>query len=86
LAEAAGANAKFRAFFEQGVLFAGILDLDGTLVETNRMSWEGCGYTKEQVVGKKFWEGPWWAPSRTLVEQIKEGSALAAAGRLSARS
>lgn len=80
LAEAAGANAKFRAFFEQGQLFAGILDLDGTLIETNRMSWEGCGYTKEQVVGKKFWEGPWWAPSPALVEQIKEGSALAAAG------
>jgi PAS domain-containing protein len=37
LAEAAAANAKFRAFFEQGALFAGIIDLDGTTVEMNRL-------------------------------------------------
>ena len=38
-----------------------IMELDGTIVEANRLSWEGCGYTREQVVGKPFWEGPWWA-------------------------
>ncbi|MBV8141370.1 MAG: PAS domain S-box protein, partial [Verrucomicrobia bacterium] len=60
LAEAATANAKFRAFFEQGPLFAGIMALDGTIIEANRLSLEACGYTKEQVVGKPFWECPWW--------------------------
>src|SRR5262249_23713410 len=68
LAEAAQANAKFRAFFEQGALFAGIIDVDGIILEPNRLSWEGCGYTKEQVLGKPFWEGPWWAPLAALVE------------------
>ena len=81
LAEAAAANAKFRAFFEQGALFAGIMDVDGTLLEPNRLSWEGCGYTREQIVGKPFWEGPWWTPSATLVERIKAASAQAAAGQ-----
>ena len=80
LTEAAAANAKFQAFFDQGALFAGIMDLDGTILEPNRLSWEGCGYTREQIVGKPFWEGPWWAPSATHVEQIKAGSAQAAAG------
>jgi PAS domain S-box-containing protein len=56
LAEAATANAKFRAFFEQGPLFAGIMALDGTIIEANRLSLEACGYTKEQVIGKLFWE------------------------------
>jgi PAS domain-containing protein len=37
LAEAATANAKFRAFFEQGPLFAGIMALDGTIIEANRL-------------------------------------------------
>ena len=81
LAEMVAANAKFRAFFDQGALFAGIVDTDGTVIEPNRLSWEGCGYTREQIVGKPFWEGPWWTPSAALVEQIKAGSAEAAAGR-----
>jgi PAS domain S-box-containing protein len=81
LAEAASANAKFQAFFEQGALFAGIMDVDGTIIEPNRLSWEGCGFTREQIVGKPFWEGPWWTPSPTLVDQIKAGSTLAASGQ-----
>src|SRR6185437_14474169 len=67
LAETAAANAKFRAFFDQGALFAGIMDTDGTILEPNRLSWEGCGYTREQCVGMPFWEGPWWSPSPELV-------------------
>ena len=81
LSKAAEANAKFQAFFDQGALFAGIMDLDGTILEPNRLSWEGCGYTKEQIVGKPFWEGPWWTPSKALVEKIKFGSMQAAAGQ-----
>jgi PAS domain S-box-containing protein len=81
LAEAAAANAKFRAFFEQGALFAGIMDVDGTILEPNRLSWEGCGFTREQIVGKPFWEGPWWTPSAALVERIKAASAQASAGQ-----
>jgi PAS domain S-box-containing protein len=81
LAEAAAANAKFHAFFEQGPLFAGIMDLNGTLLEANRLSWEACGFTKEQIIGKRFWEGPWWAPSTQLMEQIKAASAQAAEGQ-----
>jgi PAS domain S-box-containing protein len=80
LAEAAAANAKFRAFFEQGALFAGIMDVDGTLLDANRLSWEGCGFTREQVLGKPFWEGPWWSPSPELVQRVKSASAQAAAG------
>jgi PAS domain S-box-containing protein len=80
LAEAAEANAKFHAFFEQGALFAGIMDVDGTLLDLNRLSWEACGFTREQAVGKPFWDGPWWSPSPALVARIRAGAALAAQG------
>jgi len=80
LKEAAAANAKFHAFFDQGALFAAITDLDGTILETNRLAWEGSGYTREQIVDKPFWDGPWWTPSSSLVEQIRNGCARAAAG------
>ena len=80
LAEAVAASAKFRALFDQGTLFAGILSLDGTILEQNRLFVEGCGYTRGQIVGKRFWEGPWWAPSPVLVEKIRAGCARAAGG------
>ena len=35
---AAEANAKFRTFFEQGTNFAGVMALDGTIIEANRLS------------------------------------------------
>jgi len=80
LADAVSANAKFRAFFEQGALFAGIMDVDGTLLDANRLSWEGCGFKREEAVGRKFWDGPWWSPSPPLVERIRVASERAAAG------
>ena len=58
------------------------MDLDGTLVEANRLSWEACGYTPEQVVGKPFWQGPWWAPSRELSAAIEAATRQAAAGQM----
>jgi PAS domain S-box-containing protein len=80
LGEAAAANAKFRALFDQGTLFAGILDVDGTILEQNRLFVEGCGYTRAQVMGKPYWEGPWWAPSTAAVDRIRAGCAQAKTG------
>jgi PAS domain S-box-containing protein len=81
LGEAAAANAKFQAFFDQGAVFAGILHVDGTILEPNRMSCEGCGYSREQVIGKPFWEGPWWSPSPDLAAQVQAAYAMAVSGR-----
>jgi PAS domain S-box-containing protein len=81
LGEASTANAKFRAFFDQGPLFAGIMTLDGTIIEPNRLSLEACGYTRDQVVGKPFWDCPWWNGSATLMDQIREATAQAVAGQ-----
>jgi len=82
LAEAAAANAKFHALFEQGPLFAGFMTTDGVVNEANRLSWAGCGYEKEQVIGKPFWEGPWWAsPDNPLLRgRLQAACALAASG------
>ncbi len=78
---AAEANAKFRTFFEQGTYFAGVMALDGTIIEANRLCLDACGFTREEVIGKKFWECGWWNRSPALVEMIKEGSRQAAAGQ-----
>jgi hypothetical protein len=71
LADAASANAKFRAFFDQGAVFAGIMDLDGTVIDANRRWWEGSGFAREDVIGRKFWDGPVVKPSPTLAATIR---------------
>lgn len=43
--------AMFRAFFEQATHFAAILDLDGRIIELNRVSLELGGYTRDEVIG-----------------------------------
>ncbi len=80
LAESAEANAKFRALFDQGTLFAGVLAVDGTILEQNRLFVESCGYARAEVLGKRFWEGPWWTPSAALVERVEAACAQARVG------
>lgn len=82
VATAVDANTKFRIFFEQGSQFAGVLTLEGVVVEANRLSLDACGYTREQVVGKPFWECPWWSPAPDLVEMVREGVGRAAGGEV----
>jgi len=80
LTVAARANTKFEAFFDQGAIFAALMSRDGTILEPNRFSCEGCGFTRQQIVGKPFWEGPWWSPSSELVDIVRQASQRAAAG------
>jgi PAS domain S-box-containing protein len=78
----AEANAKFRTFFDQGTYFAGVMTPDGTIIEANRLCLDASGFTRDQVIGKKFWECGWWNRSPALVELVKNGSMQAAAGHL----
>ena len=72
--QAAEANAKFRAFFEQGTNFAGVLALDGTVVEANRLCLDACGFTRDEVIGKPFWECGWWNRSAALMDMVRAAS------------
>jgi PAS domain S-box-containing protein len=79
-AEAMSAHAKFRAVFEQTPVFAGIMALDGTLVDANRLCLEACGYRAEDVLGKPFWETGWWQRSQEAQAKIRAASRKAAQG------
>jgi PAS domain S-box-containing protein len=81
-AQAAEANAKFRAFFEQGTNFAGVLALDGTVVEANRHCLDACGFARDEVIGKPFWECGWWNRSDVVMELVRAATLQAAGGRL----
>ena len=78
--ETLAATAKFRAVFDQSAIFAGIIDLDGTILEANRSCLEVCGYRAEEVLGRPFWNTPWWRGSQDVRAELHEATMHAAHG------
>jgi PAS domain S-box-containing protein len=76
------ATAIFRTVFNQSGIFAGIMDLHGYLREANNLSLEWCGYTKDQVLDRPFWDTPWWRGSEEMRARIRYATAQAAAGHV----
>jgi PAS domain S-box-containing protein len=74
------AAAVFRAVFNQTGIFAGVMDLQGYLREANNLSLEWCGYAREQVLGRPFWETPWWRGSEEIKARIRFATNQAASG------
>ena len=80
IADVSIADAKFRALFDQGAYMAAIIDPDGTIIEPNRLSWEAAGASREELVGKKFWELGVFAESLGLQAQVRSATEEAASG------
>jgi PAS domain S-box-containing protein len=74
------AAAKFRALFDQSSVFAGIMTLDGIVIEANSLCTDGCGYRADDVLNRPFWEGPWWRGSKEVQQKIRDGTKQAARG------
>ncbi len=79
-AEAVAANAKFRAVFEQTPSFSGILALDGTVLDVNKLVLTASGYRAEDILGRPFHETLYWRGSETVRAKIKLATAEAAKG------
>ncbi len=78
--EALAATAKFRAVFEQTTVFAGIMTLDGIVIDANQLCLEVCGYRAEDIVGRLFWETGWWQRSPEARVKIRAATSQAAHG------
>jgi len=55
---------------------------DGILLEVNKTALQLSGVQKEAVIGKPFWEAPWWNHSKALQTQLKTAIKEAANGKL----
>ncbi|MFZ2852489.1 MAG: cache domain-containing protein [Rhodocyclaceae bacterium] len=73
---------KFRAIFDQTFQFIGLLDTAGRMLDANRTALTLTGTKAEQVIGKPFWETPWWSHSPELQARVRDGVARAAQGEL----
>ncbi|WP_308189087.1 PAS domain-containing protein [Nostoc mirabile] len=58
---------KFRAIFNQTIQFIGLLQPNGVVLEANQTALDFAGITREEVVGKPFWEAKWWTISLEVV-------------------
>ena len=79
-AEAIAATAKFRSVFEQTPVFAGIMTLDGIVIDANRLCLEACGYRAEDVLGRPFWETGWWRLCEESRRKLQAATVQAAQG------
>lgn len=72
---------KWRVIFDQTFQFIGLLNPAGTLLEVNRTAIQFTGAQPSDVIGKPFWDTPWWRHSKALQEQLKEAVRKAASGQ-----
>ncbi len=58
----------------------GLLTTTGVVLEANRSSLELLGVSRKEVVGKYFWDTPWWDHDPELCERLKNAIGRVAAG------
>jgi len=73
---------RFRAIFNSTYQFIGLLGPDGTLLEANQTALDFIGLSNADVIGKPFWEVPWWTHSPHLQQRVRDGIMSAAHGKL----
>ncbi len=73
---------KFGAIFDQTFELLGILSLEGVVLELNQTALKSIDARSEsELIGKLFWETPWWNHSPPLQAQLQQSILLAAGGQ-----
>jgi PAS domain S-box-containing protein len=75
-------ESRLRASFEHAFQLMGVLTVDGVLMAANRAALEFGKLTAGEVVGRPFWETPWWQSDAPAQERLRSGLRKAASGEL----
>jgi PAS domain S-box-containing protein len=60
--------------------FIGLLDPAGTMLEVNQLALTAAGITRDDVIGRPFWECPWWTFDPRMSDQVRDLVGRAAGG------
>ncbi len=71
---------RLRNVFNQTYQFTGIVDLDGTLAAANQTSLDFIQASEAEVIGRMFWDTPWWKHSSELQEWLRAAVSRACKG------
>jgi PAS domain S-box-containing protein len=63
--------ARLRQLIDNMAGFVAMLDRDGALLEVGQPAVRRGGLTREDVIGSKFWECPWWTHDPALQARIE---------------
>ncbi len=73
-------EAQLRRVIDNTLGFIGVLEPDGTLLEANSPALKAGGLTRDDVVGRKFWDLYWWNYSPEVMDEVKRLVAKVASG------
>jgi PAS domain S-box-containing protein len=73
-------EARLRTIFATSYTYQGLLATDGTLLDANATSLSGIGATLEQVVGRPFWQTPWFSGTPEMPEAVRAAVSAVAGG------
>jgi signal transduction histidine kinase len=79
-AELRASEARLRTIFETSYQLQGLLTPDGTLLDANATSLKVINARLADVVGKKFWDTPWFTATAGMPALVRSGVAAAAKG------
>jgi PAS domain S-box-containing protein len=73
-------EALFQVIFDQAFQLMGLMETDGTLIKINRTAADFIETREAEVLGKPFWETPWWTHSPEQQEKLRGAVKAAAKG------
>lgn len=65
------AEQKLQGIFNSSFSFIGFLNPDGTLLDANETALQMAGITRDDVIGKKFWDCYWWQISEKAQKELQ---------------
>jgi PAS domain S-box-containing protein len=73
---------RLRQILDNTVAMIGILRPDGTLIEANTAALTAAGLTREDVIGRKFWDCYWWSHDPEAMLRLQQAIARTATGEV----
>ncbi len=80
--EQRNAEQRVRRVIDSMFSFVGILADDGTLMEANQAPLVAAGLTREDVIGRKFWDCHWWTHDEAVRARMQTAFTCAVNGEL----
>jgi PAS domain S-box-containing protein len=71
---------RLRLLYEGMYEYVGLLSVDGTVLDCNPASLRFANNTREDVLGRRFWETPWFTATPGMAEIVQRAIAKVAAG------
>jgi PAS domain S-box-containing protein len=75
-------QAKFEAVYNHHYQMTGLMDKEGRLLMGNKAALEFAGVGAQEVIGKHFWETPWWTHSQEEQNKLREAMERAMQGEM----